>query len=352
MSKTRKVLGIILAIVLTLNVMAIAVFAADDSGRANEWTLVSDAFTTEPTVGNTFTVDLKLKANYNLGPVQFALEYDSASFGIAPSGAIDIAGYPYSAAVSYNYDTAAKMLRVVIVPDTAGLSNLQAVKLPASTTIATITFTYLKGGSIEVADDYKTDANIGGTLCAFRSLKDNLLDCSAGDLVYGQTHTITEGDHTIGDTASEPAELAVIAGTGGVIDDERGYVYGVEMTEEWQMIEDVFEVTNGGYLEVDDSEFTGTGALVNVYDADSTLVATYTFILFGDVNGDGAIDTSDSYIMELHDSWSERLEYDTPQFFAGDLDASYEIDTTDSYIIELHDSWAERILQSDICSIL
>ena len=143
MSKTRKVFGIILAIVLTLNVMAIAVFAADDSSRTNEWTLVSDAFTTEPTVGNTFTVDVKLLANYNLGPVQFALEYDDASFDIAASGAINISGYPYYGTVSYNYDTAAKILRVIIVPDTAGLQSLQAVKLPTSTTIATITFTYL-----------------------------------------------------------------------------------------------------------------------------------------------------------------------------------------------------------------
>lgn len=349
MSKTRKVLGIILAVVLTLNVMAIAVFAANDSDRLNTWTLESNAFTTEPTVGNTFTVDLKLLANYNLGPVQFALEYDNTSFGIAEN-AIDISGYPYEATVNYNYVDG--KLRVVIVPDTSGLTTLPAVKLPTATTIATITFTYLKGGTIEVANDYKTDDNINGTLCAFRSTKDDLLQCEAGDLRYGQTPTITAGDHTIGDATSEPAELAVVAGTGGVIDDERGYVYGVEMTEEYQAIEDVFEVTNGGYLEVDNSEYDGTGALVNVYDADGNLIATYTFILFGDVDGNGEIDSNDSYLMDLHAAWYERLEDDSPQLFASDLDFSYDVDSNDSYVVDSHAAWNERIVQANIIALI
>lgn len=359
MSKTRKIFGIIIAITLVLNVTAIAAFAADDSTKTNEWTLVSDAFTTEPTVGNTFTVDVKLLADYNLGPVQFALEYDSASFGIAASGAIDISGYPYPAIVSYNYNTANKTLKVVIVPDTAGLQELPAVKLSTSTTIATITFTYIKGGTIEVKDDYKTEANINGSLCAFRSTKDNLLDCSASDLLYGQTPTITAGDHEVGSAASEPPELAVIAGTGGVIDEDRGYVYGVEMTEEWQMIEDVFEATNGGYIEVDNSEFAGTGALVNLYEADGTLVATYTFILFGDIDGDGEITALDASIAEMHDFWSYgdtgRIE-DEAVLFAGDIDVDGDITALDASITEMHDFWSYgenlRLTQAEVIALL
>lgn len=310
MSKTRKVLGIILAIVLTLNVMAIAVFAADDSSRTNEWTLVSDAFTTEPTVGNTFTVDVKLLANYNLGPVQFALEYDDASFDIAASGAINISGYPYSAAVSYNYDTAAKMLRVIIVPDTAGLSNLQAVKLPAATTIATITFTYLKGGSIEVADDYKTDANINGSLCAFRSLKDNLLDCSAGDLVYGQTHTITAGDHEVGTSYTAPVfQKKATAAEGIQINRNKtiggaftGVVYGFPQLAattfaNQNYLINAFEVVNGT-MEI--SKYAGfpaggrgTGTVLTIKDSKGVVVETYMVVVFGDVDGNGLINTTD-----------------------------------------------------------
>lgn len=309
MSKTRKVLGIILAIVLTLNVMAIAVFAADDSSRTNEWTLVSDAFTTEPTVGNTFTVDVKLLANYNLGPVQFALEYDDASFDIAASGAINISGYPYYGTVSYNYDTAAKMLRVIIVPDTAGLQSLQAVKLPTSTTIATITFTYLKGGSIEVADDYKTDANIGGTLCAFRSLKDNLIDCSAGDLVYGQTHTITEGDHDIGTSYTAPVFQKKAGAEGIQINRNKtiggaftGVVYGFTQLAANTFatpayLTNAFEVVNGT-MEI--SKYAGfaaagrgTGTLLTIKDSDGVVKETYIVVIFGDLDGNGLINASD-----------------------------------------------------------
>lgn len=311
MSKTRKVLGIILAIVLTLNVMAIAVFAADDSSRTNEWTLVSDAFTTEPTVGNTFTVDVKLLANYNLGPVQFALEYDDASFDIAASGAINISGYPYYGTVSYNYDTAAKMLRVIIVPDTAGLQSLQAVKLPTSTTIATITFTYLKGGSIEVADDYKTDANIDGSLCAFRSLKDNLLDCSAGDLVYGQTHTITEGDHDIGTSYTAPVfQKKADAAEGIQINRNKtvggtftGVVYGFPQLAattfaNQNYLTNAFEVVNGT-MEI--SKYTGfgaagrgTGTLLTIKDSNGVVKETYIVVIFGDLDGNGLINNTDA----------------------------------------------------------
>lgn len=310
MSKTRKVLGIILAIVLTLNVMAIAVFAADDSSRTNEWTLVSDAFTTEPTVGNTFTVDVKLLANYNLGPVQFALEYDDASFDIAASGAINISGYPYYGTVSYNYDTATKMLRVIIVPDTAGLQSLQTVKLPTSTTIATITFTYLKGGTIEVADDYKTDANIDGTLCAFRSLKDDLLDCSAGDLVYGQTHTITEGDHEIGSSYTAPVfQKKATAAEGIQINRNKtiggaftGVVYGFPQTAANTFanptyLTNAFEVLNGT---METSKYTGflaagrgTGTVLTIKDSNGDVKETYMVVIFGDLDGNGLLNTSD-----------------------------------------------------------
>lgn len=346
MSKTRKILGIIMAVALVLNLSAVAVIAADDSGKTNTWTLVSDAFTTEPTLNSTFTVNVQLLADYNLGPVQFALDYDSTSFGIAASGAISVAGYPYDATVQYNYDSANGLLRVVIVPDTQGLSTLPAVKLSTATTIATITFTYLAPGTIEIYDDYKTDANINGTLCAFRSLEEDLLDCEAGDLVYGQTPTITAGDHEVGSAASP--ELAVKAGTGGVIDNVNMFVYGVEMTEEYQMIEDVFEATAGGYIEVDQSTYAGTGAQVYVFKADDTLVATYTFVLFGDIDGNGEIDALDAAYIDMHEAWYERLDDYPAKLFAADLDGSGDADALDYAYIEMHEAWMQRIYQTDI----
>jgi hypothetical protein len=357
MSKTRKVLGIIMAVALVLNLTAIAVFAADDSTTTNEWTIVSDAFTTEPTLNNTFTVSVQLLADYALGPVQFALDYDSTSFGIAASGAISVAGYPYDATVQYNYDSANGLLRVVIVPDTQGLSTLPAVSLSTATTIATITLTYLAPGTIEIANDYKTDTNINGTLCAFRSLQEDLLDCEAGDLLYGQTPTITAGDHEIGTAAV--TELAVIDGTGGVIDNVNMFVYGVEMTEEYQMIEDVFEATSGGYIEVDQSTYTGTGAQVYVFKADDTLVATYTFILFGDIDGDGEITAIDASVAEFHDAWNYgptgRIEEEM-FLFAGDLDGDMEITAIDASIAEFHDAWnygpTGRLTQADVIALL
>ena len=45
----------------------------------------------------------------------------------------------------------------------------------------------------------------------------------------------------------------------------------------------------------------GTGAQLKLYDAQGgTLKATYTLIIFGDVNGDGAIDVNDSVAVGKH----------------------------------------------------
>jgi hypothetical protein len=86
-----------------------------------------------------------------------------------------------------------------------------------------------------------------------------------------------------------------------------GYIYGVE-PEASETVDAIFEVVGDGELEIIANEAgseAGTGTIVNVLDLDGNVVETYVLVIFGDVNGDGAVDISDSFDIELHDNWDQ-----------------------------------------------
>ncbi len=106
--------------------------------------------------------------------------------------------------------------------------------------------------------------------------------------------------------AVEAPELGAIDGTTGafgeVVTDEEtgvveGYIYGVTAGKN---AEDYFELVDdtAGYTKKVASTLAGasengTGAKIQVYNNSNVLVAEYTLIVFGDVNGDAAISASD-----------------------------------------------------------
>lgn len=146
-----------------------------------------------------------------------------------------------------------------------------------------------------------------------------------------------------------------------------GYIYGVE-PENYETVDSIFEVVGDGELEIiatDAGSEAGTGTIVNVRDFDGNVVETYCLIIFGDVNGDGAITAEDSIIGELHDAWMYEEGADgmrmckTEVVFAGDLDMDGDITATDTIDIEFHDAYmyeagadGMRMYQSDVIARL
>lgn len=74
--------------------------------------------------------------------------------------------------------------------------------------------------------------------------------------------------------------------TSGVVDEARGYVYGVPAGA---AVADYFSVENGTFT----VSGNGTGATLTVYNTSGAEVAVYTLVIFGDVNGDGEVTASD-----------------------------------------------------------
>ncbi len=83
--------------------------------------------------------------------------------------------------------------------------------------------------------------------------------------------------------------------------DETTYLIGFdakEIVEGGKTFDTQFEVTNGGSFEA--PEGFGTGKKLVLKDSSGATVATYTFILFGDVDGDGKITGDDATKIKNH----------------------------------------------------
>lgn len=375
MSKTRKLLSVVIALMMVVSMFAIAANAAyyyeDEEDAAN----YTQAWALSEPVDNgdgTYTVEVSLTTNYATGPIQFVLTNTDTSVAAIDSVELgDAIPDEYNASLSVSKAKG----KVMIISDTSSTATIAGVEIDG--VIAVVTYTYAGSGSAEIAidDNAKSATNVGGTLIAAR-MSDG--DVVTGDPITGQT--VTVGDSVIIGGGAAP-ELVAIDGTIGVVDTTRqdmycdadgigtgdatftGYIYGVE-PEAGETIDAVFEVVGDGYMSIVATEAgseAGTGTVVEVYDNSDNLVASYVLVIFGDVNGDGLVDTSDSYDIELHDAWMYPSETDgmrmdlAYQAFAGDVNCDTMLDTSDSYDIELHDAYmyengsdGMRMYQADV----
>ena len=126
--------------------------------------------------------------------------------------------------------------------------------------------------------------------------------------------------------------------------DYAGCVFGID-TLNGENIED-YVTTKAGSIEVvaNDQGNITTGATILLKNDSGEVVATYVFIYFGDVNGDGAVDSADAAAVELHDQFVELLDEDTAPYYAAEVNGDSAIDSADAGAIELHDIFTNRRL--------
>ena len=373
---SKKILSVLVAIMMVVSMFAVCANAAasyEDDETAAEYT--QDWALGEPVDNGdgTWSVDVYLTTNYATGPIQFVLTNSDTSVAAIDEVILgDAIPESYNATVSVSKAKG----KVMIIADTTGTGTITAEEIDG--VIATVVYTYAGEGSAEIAikDDAKSATTPAGTLIAAR-MSDG--DVVTGTAITGQT--VTVGDSVIIGASAVAPTLGVIDGTIGVIDTTRqdmycdedgfgmgdatftGYIYGVE-PEAFEDVYAVFEVVGDGELEIIATEAgseAGTGTVVNVLDANGEVVESYVLVIFGDVNGDGAVDASDSFDIELHDGWGYemssngmRMEY-AYQVFAGDVCVDGSTDASDAFDIELHDGFGYeagsdgmRMYQADV----
>ena len=120
-------------------------------------------------------------------------------------------------------------------------------------------------------------------------------------------------------TANKPILLATDDKI--VIDSYKYYIYGIDNPFK---LETLFKVVNGDIEFVKSNpNFYGTGTKI-IVKKDGNIVDTYTVVIFGDINGDSAIDAFDASLYNLALSGNHPLsEY---QFLAADINRNGKLE--------------------------
>ena len=343
---SKKILSVVLALVLVMSTFVTVAFAAnyeadeDKAKYTQTWSLTNVQASDD---GLTYTVDVNLKTNYATGVIQFAIVEEDTNNVIQLTGATVGAAVP----AAYNANIIPRLSKgiVYIVPQAADVGDVDAVAIDG--VVATLTFSYTGTGKAKVAisNDPKTAENPGGTLIAGRMGTGKIGD---DDMIGGQTVTNTDALITpveLGkeEVVADPELVGKDGGTGtvGYVDEARGYVYGIDFgaTDPTKY----FEATNNGYIEMTANAsgvVNGTGAILTLYrdNTKAEVIKEYTLIVFGDFDGNGAVQNSDAVAIAKHVSFQVVVS-DAARLFAADVDCNDAVQNGDAVAIAKHVSF-------------
>ena len=110
---------------------------------------------------------------------------------------------------------------------------------------------------------------------------------------------------------------------------ENKYVYGVTAGDAATLY---FEALNGGSINMvanDAGVTNGTGAQLQLLDAQGGVLDTYTLIIFGDVDGDSAVSVADSITIAQYVEGAVSTLPSAVALFAADVDHDTSISVAD-----------------------
>ena len=308
MSKTKKILSIVLAAVMAFSVFSICAFADTDTAT---WTLSvtntdGTAISGSISKNTEVLVTVKLQTNYYVGTTGIPVFYDKTAFSYVDSSAVltEIFGTGATRTASSNNAAAFPTATTDVNSTDYGVfyasyvpnSGVTGVASPKYTTATTVLTFKLKA----IADKanakicltntaQKTSSNVGGNFyCGSRASS----DVTTTEATVGQTFVVTGASQLV-TVATASADPVLTGISTGVVDSTNNYVYGVPAGT----TADATTAGFGTYFTVTNGTFevsgNGTGATLTVKKTDGTTFATYTIVIFGDVNGDGAVTAAD-----------------------------------------------------------
>lgn len=350
MTKAKKAISLIVSVVMLLGVLAVGVFANDNTGVAENGTIALSFDKASYNAGDTVKVTVKLTTDYYAATVSVPVQYDSSAVKFVSGTTASTLFGAGDATKTVVNDAAAggkTYVYVGVLPQAAGGAVAQKAN---GVVLSTLTFTASKAisdtaAAFGVLNDQKTMTNLGGNLYV-GSYKTS--DVASTAYTTGQKLTFPVMKAAV---AADPELILTEEGNGAVIrtdlctgsGDYAGCVFGID-TLNGENIED-FVTTKAGSIEVvaNDQGNITTGATILLKDDSGKVVATYVFIYFGDVNGDGAVNITDSSDIEAHDQWVKTIPEDTAAYYSCDVNADAAVNITDSSDIEAHDQWVKEL---------
>lgn len=329
---SKKFLSVMLALVMVLSVFSVCAFAAsanyEDPDAEEAYTQMWYLETTnEPNANGDYTVDVYLETNYLVGAISFHVDAVGATLKSAEVSDFIFDDEGYNPNIQVNKSKG----DVYIIPEPTDTAAM-GLDFSSAQLVATLTYTLTDpSATISLVNDAKLIDN-AGKLVAVR-MADGILASDA--MYYGQWVVDTEyNDVALGDPVSEVtlgaeeiANPVLIGVDTGVVDNETGYVYGVPAGAD---ANDYFTVENGSFSIAE----TVTGAVLIVKNAAGEPFAAYTLIIFGDVDGNGAITAADSTVVKMA-ALGGAIDGGAAFELAADVDGNGEITAADSTVIKM-----------------
>ena len=361
MTKAKKAISVVLAVVMIAGLFAFGAFAADQNA-----TIAVSASETQVEVGATVTVTVAATTDYYAAATSVPVYYDAAAFDLVPDSvtpSTDLYGAGYTDTAINT--TEAGCVMVAFIPKAGGTA-----KQLSNTTLFTFQLTAKANAQASPiatkAEDQKTATNIGGKLYlgAYSTADVNTATVTA----VGQEFSLTNTAVTIGSAVTEPNTLVIkeTAPSQPVIDKTNncgytGSVYGMdtlgwndELTPEGAISDYLTTTLGDEYLRITtpDSGVETTGTLVEVLGADkSSVVETYVFIYFGDVDQDGLVGSSDDFVVSYYEANYIGID-SLPQFIASDLDGDGWPTSADGFTMTYYESnYTGMPSQADVAAL-
>lgn len=330
---SKKFLSVMLALVMVLSVFSVCAFAAsanyEDPDAEEAYTQMWYLETTnEPNANGDYTVDVYLETNYLVGAISFHVDAVGATLKSAEVSDFIFDDEGYNPNIQVNKSKG----DVYIIPEPTDTAAM-GLDFSSAQLVATLTYTLTDASAtISLVNDAKLIDN-AGKLVAVR-MADGVLASDA--MYYGQWVVDADyNDVALGDPISEvtlgeevvAANPVLIGVDTGVVDNATGYVYGVPAGAD---ANDYFAVENGSFSIAE----TVTGAVLIVKNAAGEPFAAYTLIIFGDVDGNGAITAADSTVVKMA-ALGGAIDGGAAFELAADVDGNGEITAADSTVIKM-----------------
>lgn len=215
MTKAKKAISLIVSVVMLLGVLAVGVFANDNTGVAENGTIALSFDKASYSAGDTVRVTVKLTTDYYAATVSVPVQYDSSAVKFVSGTTASTLFGAGDATKTVVNDAAAggkTYVYVGVLPQAAGGAVAQKAN---GVVLSTLTFTASKAisdtaAAFGVLNDQKTMTNLGGKLYV-GSYK---------------TSDVTSTVYTTGQKLTFPVMKAAAAADPELILTEKGADYG------------------------------------------------------------------------------------------------------------------------------